>query len=269
MAAPLPSTWSVPETLQRRVGTGPGKQRLIAEDGHILIVLHALPNADDPTKRDARYFWRDRTGSWRSSHAPADPTIGPLRNHVETFHQTAESFEERIEQADSADDWFGLLHDLAPFARTARNMARVLQELREQLGPDTDVIAVRDRAVDVERAADLVHTWAAQGLEYTIARSNEEQARLSDYISRASHRLNLLAAFTLPLTAFGSLLGMNLESGIERALTPWLFWGAAAFCVLLGLAVRASLPSPPERLIQQTPRTRKSKDRTSKVAPKR
>lgn len=258
MPAPIPSSWSLPQTVLARIGSGPGRQRLIAEDGHVVLVLHAMPNADDPTRRLARYFWRSPHGAWRASATPADSTVASLRAHVEAFFERADHFEEEIEQASTAEDWFRLLHELAPFARTARNMAKVLQDLRDHLGPDPDVIGIRDRAVDVERAAELVHQWASQGLEYTIAKTNEEQARLSEYISRSSHRLNLLAAFTLPLTALGSLLGMNLESGLEHAARPWLFYGTGAFCVLLGLVIRYSMPEPPAPFVPVPRRTKRS-----------
>lgn len=256
MASLIPPSWQLPDSVVRRLGSGPGRQRIIAEDGHLVVVLHAIPNADDPTRRDARLFWRTETGTWRASATQADSTVGALRAHVESYFQTAESFEDRIEQARTADDWFELLQQVAPFARSARNLARVMQELRDRLGADADVIAIRDRAADVERAAELVQQWASQGLDYTIAKSNEEQATLSDYISRSGHRLNLLAAFTLPLTALGSLLGMNLASGLERAAAPYLFWGAGVLCVAIGALLVVSMPKPPARATVAPPRAR-------------
>lgn len=227
------------------MGGGAGKQRLIAEGGHLLLMLHDLPRAKDPSRREARVFWRKPDGSWRSSAREGDSTFAPLRAHVERFQAAMDAYEERVERCDTADEWFSVLFELAPFHRTVRNLARVLQELRDHVGPDSEVIALRDRATDLERAADLVHQWASQGLEHRIARSNEEQARLSEYISRSSHRLNQLAALTLPLTALGSFLGINMRSGLEEAGAPYPFWVLGTLCVALGFAVRATLPDPP------------------------
>lgn len=245
MTAPIPHTWDIPEELRRRVGASVGKQRLIAEQGHLLLMLHDLPNAKDPSRREARVFWRKPDGTWRSSSRERDTSIAPLRAHVERFHEAMEALEERVEAADSADDWFSVLFELGPLMRTSRNLSRVLQELREKAGHNADIIAIRDRATDIERAAELVHQWASQGLDHRIARSNEEQARLSEYISRSSHRLNLLAALTFPLTALGAFFGVNLRSGLEELGAPYAFWIFGAVSLALGLAVRSSMPDPP------------------------
>jgi hypothetical protein len=43
----LPPDWDVPAKIRARLGTTAGRQRLIQEDGHLLLVLHAPPGADD------------------------------------------------------------------------------------------------------------------------------------------------------------------------------------------------------------------------------
>jgi len=65
-------------------------------------------------------------------------------------------------------------------------------------------------------------------------------------VSEAGHRLNLIAATFLPISALGSLLGMQLVSGFETAYAPWAFWSVAGVALVLGLAVRASLPKAPQ-----------------------
>ena len=252
MTSLIPPNWSLPESILRRLGTSAGRQRLIAEDQHVLLILHGLPNADDPVHRDARLFWRNPTGTWHSSTEEAEATIAPLCAHVDRFHQAAESFEERIEKASNADDWFALLHQLGPFARTARHLSSVLQALRDHSGSDHAIISLRDRVTDVERAAELAYQWASQGLDYAIAKANEEQAKLSEYLSRASYRLNLLAAITLPLMALGSFLGMNLNNGLEHRGGPWLVWIIGALCLVFGAFLRSSFPSPPEPAARHT-----------------
>lgn len=246
MTSPIPITWDVPESIRVRVGHAVGRQRLIVEDEHVLVLLHAQPKADDPTRRDARLFWRRPDGTWRASAREGDSTIAPLRAHVDGFHATVEAFEDQIEQAVVAGDWFRVLHALAPFARTARNLARVMQELRERLPADREVLVLRDRASDVERAAELVHQWASQGLDFSIARANEEQARLAEVIARSGHRLNRLAALTLPLTALGALLGTNLQSGLETLAAPYLFWGFGIGMVAVGFVLWSTMPEPGE-----------------------
>lgn len=251
MSNALPSSWNLPESLRRRVGKTAGKQRLISEEGHLLVILHAIPRPDEHGARVAHFFHRDPSGTWQSFPKDFGRGIAALRGHVELFSEVAESFDDRLEVAHSADDWFALLRELAPFVRTSKNLMKVLEELRTVVGPEPEIIAARDKAADVERTAELVHQWASQGLDYSIAKSNEEQARLSEFISRSSHRLNLLAAATLPITAIGSAFGVNLVSGVESAYAPWLFWGLGALAMLLGLAIRAGMPTPPPALIER------------------
>lgn len=242
----LPTGWNLPESIQRRVGKTAGKQRIIAEEGHFLVILHGLPDAKNHVSRTAHFFHRDPTGAWQSFPKDFGRGAAALRGHVERFHDVVETFDDRLEVASTADDWFALLREIGPVLRTTKNLMKVLEDLRTAVGPEPDLIAARDRAADVERTAELVHQWASQGLDYSIARSNEEQAKLSDFISRSSHRLNMLAALTLPLTAVGSFFGVNLASGIETSLAPSLFWGIGTASLAIGLAIRVSMPVPPE-----------------------
>ena len=75
-------------------------------------------------------------------------------------------------------------------------------------------------------------------MQYTIAQHTEEQADLSERIAKESHRLNLVAAVALPITAIGSVLGMNLKNGLEGLPEPLSFWCIVASLVLLGLFLR-------------------------------
>jgi len=245
MSNVLPPGWNLPEALRRRVGKTAGKQRIISEEGHLLVILHASPSPADPGVRVAHFFHRDPGGNWQSFPKDFGRGAAALRGHVDIYHDASERFDDRLEQADSADEYFALLRDLAPFVRTTRNLSRVLEEVRTAVGPDPDVIAARDRASDVERTAELVLQWSSQGLDYSIAKSNEEQARLSEFISRSSHRLNMLAAATFPITAVGSFFGVNLASGLESTMAPSLFWGIGFASLLIGFAIRLSMPNPP------------------------
>ena len=76
-------------------------------------------------------------------------------------------------------------------------------------------------------------------MQYTIAQHTEEQAALSERIAKESHRLNVLAAVALPVTAIGSVLGMNLENGLESLPEPISFWLIVAALVTFGLFLRS------------------------------
>ena len=63
----IPNGWAVPNKFRSRMGEAAGRQRHMADEGHLLLVLHAVPEAG-VTEPDARLFWRDKAGVWKSSH---------------------------------------------------------------------------------------------------------------------------------------------------------------------------------------------------------
>ena len=75
-----------------------------------------------------------------------------------------------------------------------------------------------------------------------MARRAEEQARTGREMAAASHRLNIIAAIFLPLTALGSMFGMNLVSGLEKQ-PIWLFWAVLVAGVAIGLGVGRAVTS--------------------------
>ena len=62
----IPADWNIPDKLRDRLGPSAGRQRLLVEDGHLLIVLHAATGADEIGRR-GRFFWRNPDGDWRAS----------------------------------------------------------------------------------------------------------------------------------------------------------------------------------------------------------
>ena len=240
-----------------RVGTTAGRQRVIVEHGFVLLILHDLPDPLAPGARSAKLFCRRPDGSWHST-GTSDRTLSPLEAHVAAFHAALDRLEERVEGHNDADAWFEILRDLTPLARSTRNMARAIEELRQAVGPDKKLIAIRDRASDLDRTGELIREWANQGLEHSLAKSNEEQAKLSTFLSHSSHRLNMIAAMTLPLTAVGSFFGVNLASGMERMGAPYTFWVVGLSSLLLGFMLRASMPVPPADTPLARPLNRKS-----------
>jgi len=245
MSNVIPHNWDVPQIFRSRLGTHAGRQRVMNADGHLLVILHDVPKAE-VTDRTARLFWRKPDGTWKSSGSSVT-TIAALRTHVEEFSAAVDAMESRAAAAKRASDWFELLHDSAPLLRTARNMTSVLQEAREIAKTDAALIAVRDAGQDIERAVELIHGHARSGLDYSIAKNTEDNALNSQHVLESGHRLNLIAATFLPITALGTVLGMNLEHGLEHWQAPWAFWAFAAAAFLLGFIIRASLPksSPP------------------------
>ena len=87
----------------------------------------------------------------------------------------------------------------------------------------------------MERTAELLLQDAQFGLNFTVAKQAEAQSALAQQMSVTAHRLNLLAALFLPLTALASIFGMEIHSQVKD--TPTNFWLICLLGVLIGLLV--------------------------------
>lgn len=245
MKTVLPATWKVPELFRTRLGEIAGRQRAMTDEGHLLLVLHAppKPGQDD---REPRLFWRDAEGQWKSNSLGAG--IQALKAHVEQFAEREDQLDVLVETGTGARDYFAVLQAVAPLHRTARNLHSALQQAREMFPADRDLINLRDRAGEVERALELLHIDAKNSLDFTVARETEEQTKRSYDMAVASHRLNVLVAMFFPIATVSTIFGMNLPHGLESFSTPLAFWGVLAGSFLAGMLLTAAIvqrPRPP------------------------
>jgi hypothetical protein len=246
MKSIVPATWTIPAQLQARLGDGAGRQRAMTADGHLLLVLHEPPGPDDRVRK-ARLFWRQPSGEWTSSTKGSGPQA--LKKHLAEFSEHVDRLENRLQEAGGATDYFQLLQAVAPLHRNSRNMHAALQQAREMLPDDRDLIVARDSAGDIERAMELLHTDAKNGLDYTVAHETELQSQRSYEMAVSAHRLNLLAAIFFPIAALSSIFGMNVSHGLEGYYPgPWIFWGTLGVGFVTGLLLTlliARRPVPP------------------------
>lgn len=217
----IPPTWNLPEAIRSRLGQSTfGRQRALIEDGHLLLVLHRPPGPDD-SKRDGVLFWRTPNGEWQFSRGGPGP--GSLKRHLQAYAELEAKLAADYEQAGGTTELFDLIETLTPLTRSARNQHAALQAAREAFKGDSLLIELRDQAYELERNFDLLLEDARNALSYRTARDGEEQAHLSREALQASHRLNVVAALFLPLTAITSVFGMNLPHGFAGR-GPLLFW---------------------------------------------
>jgi hypothetical protein len=240
----IPRDWTIPDTLRARLGDEGGRQRALFADKHLLLVLHEVPKANDP-ERKTRLLWRTPDGKWDSSSLGGG--VAGLARHLAEYGKIIDGLEDRLLKADHARDYFGILQHITPLWRSTRNMATALQEARGLVADDRELIIARDKAGNLERACELLHADAVHGLDYTVARQGEEMAKASADMARAGHRLNLIAAIFLPLSAVTSVFGMQLTSGLEHTASPWLFWIIFAIGITIGLAMKAMIGGAPGR----------------------
>lgn len=232
----LPSQWSVPDAIRNRLGREPGPQRSMLEEGHLLIILHQLPRPDEHQRKGA-LFWRSPLGEWKTNlHGSG---IEALKEHLKAYDNRLMNLELAETQAKSAEDYHTVLEKLAPVLRSSRGLHRALQQAREMVKNERELINLRDQAAAIERNAELLLQDAQFGLNFTVARQAEAQAAIARQMAATSHRLNLLAALFLPLTALASIFGMEIHSRLPD--TPTNFWIICGAGLLTGLVVMGIL----------------------------
>ena len=241
MSPILPATWKVPEVFHARLGEQAGRQRMMAADGHLLLILHKIPTPGE-SDRESVLFWRDSGGNWKSTGGGSG--LAELKSHLQDYSAYVDKLEDRMHMPPSSKMYFEILQITAPLLRSVRNMHIALQQAREAFPNDRNVIVARDQAGDLERGVELLHADAKNGMEYMIAKQAEEQAENSEQLLKAGHRLNLLIALFLPLTALGSAFGMNFKHGLEHIQSPLLFWGTLFLGLAVGFFVKALLEPP-------------------------
>lgn len=246
MSSLIPARWQVPDVFKKRLGEKVGRQRLMVADKHLLLVLHRPPKPFED-ERHPRLFWRNPAGEWQSNESGAG--LGELSGHLTEYDKVCERLDKVLRSVPSAQGYHLVLREVTPLLRAARHMASVLQQAREAEGGDRHILLARDEAVDIERNLELLHIEATQGLQVLVAQRSEEQARQGEQLVASSHRLNLLMALCLPLTALASVLGMNLHHGLENG-EPWIFWAVLGVAVVLGIIV-VSLVAAPVKVKQQ------------------
>ena len=230
----IPKTWDLPASIRKRLGESVGKQRLMNEDGHMLLLLHQAPKAEDDEVRAAMVIWRNPMGEWKS--APFGGGLTGLEAHLTTYRSAIHELDEQVESAKTARQYFEVMRRMHPLQRSTRSMLEVVQATRQALPDDTRVINMRDQAVDLERGIELIAADAKAGMDFTLAESASQQALSAEVANQEARRLNRLAAFFLPLATLVAVFGMNPPETIYRNPGFWMVLGAG---LVLGLLVHA------------------------------
>jgi hypothetical protein len=230
----IPKAWDLPDSICKRLGEAVGKQRLMAEEGHILLLLHQPPRAEDNEVRSAMVVWRNPAGEWKS--APAGGGLGGLEAHLASYRTAVHQLDEAVDSAKSPRHYFEVMRRMHPLQRATRGLLGVVQATREALPDDKRVINIRDQAVDLERAMELIAADAKAGMEFTVAESASQQAHIAELANHEARRLNRLLAFFLPLATLVAVFGMNPPESVYQSDGFWLVLAAG---LLLGFFVHA------------------------------
>ena len=228
-------SWDLPPAIERRLGPKSyGRQRVIAEEGHVLIVLHGVLGKDQDFPEE-HVFLRSPDGTLQGNGKPKGEK--QLRQLLADFDTTYDELEQQYKEARSASQLFAVLDLVSPIKRTSSHLYETLQAARQAID-ETLFIELRDEAYMISRAYDLVHEEIKLALDYRIAKNTEKQAKQAAEALKAQNRLNILAAFTFPLISLATIFGMNLTHGFEN-LSPIVFWAVFIFGTVVGLILKA------------------------------
>jgi hypothetical protein len=227
--------WTLPPEIEARLGESSyGRQRVIAEADHILIILH-MPPVSGTMEREPALFLRKPDGSFLANGY--DNGGHKLRELLARYRTYWEECDKAYDTAVNAEELLLLLEKLAPLNRSSTNLRDTLQAARDAAKQDRFLIEMRDESYDISRAFDLLTSDAKLKLDYRIAKNSEEQAAQAQQMTSAQHRLNVLAAITFPIMAVATVLGMNLRHGFENQ-SPLYFMVVLVSGVVIGMFVK-------------------------------
>lgn len=213
----LPGHFQLEPELLEQLSSRPGHQRCVEGAGELLLVVHEVPKPRVP-EREAIFFWKRHDGSWFQSGGPG---LGELSGLLDRFEKTIDAHEEKVDVVEEADELFQILRHSGPLARSTRNMVLALDQVLAIDPDDREIRGLRDRACELDRAADLLNNDGRMALDFWRAERAEEHALAGARLNRIAFRLNLLAGFFLPLVALGGLFGMNVNL---PAFIKSMFW---------------------------------------------
>jgi hypothetical protein len=218
----LPTHYALERDLLEQLSDRPGHQRCVVGRDELLLVLHEVPKAGIP-EREAVFFWRRRDGRWFQPDGQGLKGLGDL---LERYAKSIDVNEEILEQTDEAADLFQVLKHAGPLTRSSRNMVVALEQVLNQEPDDRLMRTYRDRAHEIERAAELLHSDGRETLLFWQAEAAEQQTKSAARLGNILFKLNLVTGFFLPLVAFGGLFGMNVDlPGFTRGMFWWIFFG--------------------------------------------
>ncbi|RCS56182.1 hypothetical protein DTL42_00200 [Bremerella cremea] len=259
-ASILPLSWEVPEIFRLRLGDGPGRQRVMQADGHVLLVTHRPPRQGERV-RSGRYFWRTPEGKWISSDLGQGPNA--MLKHLEEYTTEVNKLEKAEADAQSSEDYFRVISELSPLLRATRNLHSTLQKARELIGNDRAAINYRDRAYELERSAELLFNEAKNELDFLIAQRTEQQAASSHRMAISAHRLNVMAAFFFPVVTLATIFGTSMRHGLETLSWPFPFLTMVFVGILLGVMLIVFMTMP----VNPKPRKRRGVDERIRRTP--
>jgi zinc transporter len=236
------------------------------EDGALINLRGpAAAELDDSDRLVSIRFWVTRGKVTSVSRKPllatADVTAqteaGRVKDPGDLIAAFARAISKQLdpqvaELGDTLDDCESELEETRNIYRLRRTIARIRSDaiaFRRFVAPDRDALETlanfdvewlqEDDRLHIREAGDRFARMAEE-LEAVRERAALLHEQLTDLraeqIDQRALLISIVALIFLPLTFITGLLGMNVE-GIPYAGDPMAFWGIAAFCVAVALAI--------------------------------
>lgn len=228
----IPTQWHLPSAIRRRLGATIGRQRLIEVDGHLLLLLHEPPKAEDAETRRAVVIWCDAENHWLS--APHEGGLLELERHINRYRHAIHGLDRELADAHNARQFFDVIRHTHPLQRATLSLLQVMQAAREARPDITRLISLRDQAADLERGIALVAANARVSMDYSLAENAAQQLKSANLATQEARRLNRLVAFFLPIGTLVSVFGMN---NAHELFAQQAFWWIMIAGTAMGLSV--------------------------------
>lgn len=222
----LPAHFSVEPELRDQLSGLPGHQRCVEGAGELLLVAHEVPGATGSDRR-ALFFWKRYDGCWTQAGGPGIDELGGL---LERYAGVIGSHARTLNRGAGAEVLPTILRHAARLLRSMRNLLQAIEQTLAIDPEDREIRAYRDRAREIERAADLLLADARATLESGVFERTSAQAAALERLARSGWHGSLLLAFFLPMIAFGGLFELPVALPV----------GAGCGVVLVWLLARAS-----------------------------
>ena len=92
-----PTIWDLPFDIRRQLSGRGGRQRAIAADNHLMLVLNRVPQPNSD-QADTVYFWRNRDQKWHFSERGGGG-FGALETVVQQYEDRIVELEEALAAA--------------------------------------------------------------------------------------------------------------------------------------------------------------------------
>lgn len=211
----LPAPFEPERELLDQLSNHPGNQRCVVGRDELLLITHDVPRNGTPV-RDALVFWRRQDEVWVDfSGTKGFRKLGEL---LDRYTRAVTEQQTLLDQAGSAVEVFKLARAAGPLARAAKNLASAIDQTLSNDEDNRELRSFRDRAREVERAADQANQDARLALEFRQVERVEQQQQGVEKLTRVATLLVFLILASLPIFVFGAVASMN--AGLSRG---W-FW---------------------------------------------